>query len=82
MPMPRLTVGSRVDMQVRPVRLKGSRSAAPSSPHAARIWGHSSRCFAFGGVSPCIISGQRGSDCIQTSRSLHAHRPQPPELNQ
>ena len=28
------------------------------------MWGHSSRCFAFGGVSPCIISGQPGSDCI------------------
>ena len=25
-------------------------SWAPSSPAAARMWGHSSRCFAFGGV--------------------------------
>ena len=31
--------------------------AAPSSPRAARMWGHSSRCFAFGGVSPLLSSG-------------------------
>jgi hypothetical protein len=49
-------------MQVRPVRMKVSRSAAHSSPHAARIY-------------ESIILGQPGSDCIQTSRSLHAHRP-------
>ena len=28
------------------------------------MWGHSSRCFAFGGVSPCIILGKHGSDGI------------------
>jgi hypothetical protein len=32
------------------------------------MWGHSSRCFAFGGVSPCIICGRRGSDGIHSSR--------------
>src|SRR5208337_4878404 len=32
-----------------------------------RMWRHSSRSFAFGGVSPSIILGQPGSDCIPTS---------------
>ena len=36
---------------------------APSSPDGL-VWGHSSRRFAFGGVSPCIILGQYGSDGI------------------
>ena len=51
-----------VDMQVRPVRMKESRSVAPSSPRGL-------------GYTPSIILGQRGSDCIHTSRSLHADRP-------
>jgi hypothetical protein len=48
-------VGSRVDMHVRTVRMEESRSLAPSSPHAARIY-------------ESIILGQYASDCIQTSR--------------
>jgi len=28
------------------------------------VWGHSSRCLAFGGVSPSIIFGQPASDCM------------------
>jgi hypothetical protein len=44
---------------------------APSSP-GGLVWGHSSRCFAFGGVSPCIILGQPGSDCIHTSATIGA----------
>ncbi len=39
---------------------------SPGALFAGRppMWGHSSRCFAFGGVSPSIICGQPGSDCI------------------
>jgi hypothetical protein len=44
-----------VDMQAGTVRVKESRSAAHSSPHAARIY-------------ESIILGQHGSDCIHTSR--------------
>ena len=53
-----------VDMQVRQVRMEGSRSLAHSSPRGL-------------GYTASIILGRRGSDCIQTSRSLHADRPQP-----
>ena len=80
----------RVDMQVRTVRMEKSRPLAPSSPHAARSGDTplvalpsegcvgtllSLLCFRRG--VPIIILGQYGSDCIQISRFLHAHRPLP-----
>ena len=55
-------------MQVRQVRMEESRSLAHSSPRGL-------------GYTASIILGRRGSDCIQTSRSLHADRPQPPGLS-
>ena len=53
-------------------RLRSVRALFTGRP---RMWGHSSRCFTFGGVSPCIILGQPGSDCIRTSAIIGVQHP-------
>ena len=53
-------------------RLRSVRALFTGRP---RMWGHSSRCFTFGGVSPCIILGQPGSDCIHTSAIIGVQHP-------